>query len=153
MLVYLDASVWVKRYVIEEGSKRVRRWFRKGPVVATSALALIEVMSTLVRKERAGELEVAEMETSLDAAEDDFERFASVPLSSGVTNNARFLSRRYGLRGADTLHLAAARWIANQPTFADDPIGVVTSDRELAEAAGQAGFAVFDPMREALPEP
>lgn len=56
MLVYLDASVWVKRYVIEEGSKRVRRWFQKGPVVATSPLALIEVMSTLVRKQRAGAL-------------------------------------------------------------------------------------------------
>lgn len=153
MLVYLDASVWVKRYVIEEGSKRVRQWFQEGPVVATSPLGLIEVMSTLVRKERAGELEMEAMETSLDAAEEDFERFASVPLSGGVTNNARFLSRRYGLRGADTLHLAAARWIVNRPSFADDPIGLVTSDRELAEAAEQAGLAVFDPTRKALPDP
>jgi len=62
MLVYLDASVWVKRYVIEEGTKRVRQWFREGPVVATSPLALIEVMSTLVRKERAGELATEDME-------------------------------------------------------------------------------------------
>ena len=153
MLVYLDASVWVKRYVIEDGSKRVRRWFQEGPLVATSSLALIEVMCTLVRKKRSGELEAAKMETSLDTAEEDFERFASVPLSSDVTNLARLLSRRYGLRGGDTLHLAAARWIVNQPTFADDPIGLVTSDRELAEAAEQAGLAVFDPTREALPEP
>jgi predicted nucleic acid-binding protein len=153
MLVYLDASVWVKRYVIEEGSRRVQEWLKKGPIVATSSLALIEVMSTLVRKERAGELDVAKMEASLETVEEDFERLASVPLSSGVTNNARVLSRRYGLRGGDTLHLAAARWIVNQPTFADDPIGLVTSDRELAEAAVQAGLAVFDPTREALPEP
>ncbi|MFB6247680.1 MAG: type II toxin-antitoxin system VapC family toxin [Salinibacter sp.] len=54
MLVYLDASVWVKRYVIEEGSRRVREWFKKGPIVATSSLALIEVMSTLVRKDGPG---------------------------------------------------------------------------------------------------
>lgn len=104
MLVYLDASVWVKRYVIEEGSKRMRRWFQEGPLVATSPLALIEVMCTLVRKKRAGELEAAKMETSLDTAEEDFERFASVPLSSDLTNLARLLSRRYGLRGGDTLH-------------------------------------------------
>ena len=153
MLVYLDASVWVKRYVIEEGTKRVRQWFREGPVVATSPLALIEVMSTLVRKERAGELATEDMEASLEAAEADFERFASVPLLSGVTNNARVLSRRYGLRGADTLHLAAARWIVTQPGFGDDPIGLVTSDRELAEAAEQSGLAVFDPTRESLPRP
>lgn len=109
MLVYLDASVWVKRYVVEEGTKRVRKWLRQGPVVATSSLALIEVMCTLVRKERAGELEAEKMETYLTAAETDFERFASVPLLSGVVEEARLLSRRYGLRGADTFHLAAAR--------------------------------------------
>jgi predicted nucleic acid-binding protein len=89
----------VKRYVIEEGSRRVQEWLKKGPIVATSSLALIEVMSTLVRKERAGELDVAKMEASLETVEEDFERLASVPLSSGVTNNARVLSRRYGLRG------------------------------------------------------
>ncbi len=153
MLVYLDASVWVKRYVIEEGSKRVRQWFREVPVIATSPLALIEVMSTLVRKERAGELATNDMEMSLDAAEADYERFASVPLSSGVIDGARTLSRRYGLRGADTLHLAAARWIAERSAFQEVPIGLVTSDRELAEAAEQAGLDVFDPTRESLPEP
>jgi predicted nucleic acid-binding protein len=118
-----------------------------------SSLALIEVLSTLVRKERAGELDTEDMETSLDAAEADFDRFASVPLLTGVTNNARLLSRRHGLRGADTLHLAAARWIGTPPTLGNDPIGLVTSDRELAEAAEQAGLAVFDPTRDSLPSP
>jgi predicted nucleic acid-binding protein len=153
MLVYLDPSVWVKRYVIEEGSKRVRGWFRKGPVEATSSLALIEVICTLVRKERAGELDTEKMEASLEAAENDFERFASVPLYRGVTDGARVLSRWYGLRGADTIHLAAARWIGDRPAFADESIGLVTSDRELAEAADHAGVEVFDPTREPLPAP
>jgi len=89
MLVYLDASVWVKRYVIEEGSDRVRRWFREGPVVATSSFALIEVMSTLVRKERAGELATDAMNTSLDAAEADLDHFATVPVSEAVIDAAR----------------------------------------------------------------
>jgi predicted nucleic acid-binding protein len=142
-----------KRYVIEEGSKRVRRWFRKGPVVTTSSLALIEVMSTLVRKERAGELDPGKMDTSLDAAEEDFERFASVPLYRDVVAGARVLSRRYGLRGADTIHLAAARWIGDRPAFEDQSIGLVSSDRELAEAADHAGLEVFDPTREPLPAP
>jgi predicted nucleic acid-binding protein len=121
--------------------------------VATSSLALIEVMSTLVRKERAGELDTGKMDTSLDAAEEDFERFASVPLYRDVVDGARVLSRRYGLRGADTIHLAAACWIGDRPAFADEPIGLVTSDRELAEAAVHAGLDVFDPTREPLPVP
>lgn len=153
MLVYLDASVWMKRYVIEKGSKRVRQWFRKGPVVATSSLALIEVMSALVRKERAGELANDDLRASLEAAEADYDRFASVPLSRGVIDEARVFSRQYGLRGADTIHLAAAQWIAKRPAFKDEPIGLITSDRELAEAAGQAELDVFDPTREPLPAP
>lgn len=153
MLVYLDASVWVKRYVIEEGSKRVRQWFREGPVVSTSPLALIEVMSTLVRKERAGELAPEDMEVSLDAAGADFDRFATVPVSEAVIDEARICSRRFGLRGADTIHLAATRWIADLPAFRDGAIGLVTSDRELAEAADQAGLDIFDPTREPLPAP
>jgi predicted nucleic acid-binding protein len=153
MLVYLDASVWVKRYVIEEGSKRVRQWLMKGPVVATSPLALIEVVTTLVRKERAGEIATDDMNVSLDAAEADYEWFASVPLSNGVIDEARTLSRQYGLRGADTIHLAAAKWITEHPGFRDNPIGLVTSDRELAEAAEHAGIDVYDPTREPLPDP
>ena len=149
MLVYLDASVWLKRYVLEEGSKRVRRWFRAGPVVATSPLAFIEVMSTLVRKERAAELAPENLEPTLHAVEKDFERFATVPISADLTRQAAQESRRYGLRGADTLHLAAALWVAGQPIV--DTTGLVTSDRELAEAATEAGLDVFDPTREALP--
>jgi len=34
----------------------------------------------------------------------------------------------------------------------DGPVGLVTSDRELAEAADAAGFPVFDPTREPLPD-
>lgn len=153
MLVYLDASVWLKRYVIEEGSERVRRWFREGPVVATSPLALIEVMSTLVRKERAGELELENMETSLEAAEADYNRFAIVPLSDRGTNISRRLARQYGLTGADTMHFAATRWMSTRDHFQDESIGLVTSDRELAEAAESDGLDVFDPTREPLPAP
>ena len=35
----------------------------------------------------------------------------------------------------------------------DDSVGLVTSDRELVEAADPAGLPVFDPTQEALPEP
>lgn len=121
--------------------------------MATSLLALIEVMTTLVRKERAGELATDDMDMSLNLVEADYDRFATVPLSNGVTDRARTLSRRYGLRGADTIHLAAAQWVAEQPAFHDDPFGLITADRELAEAAEHAGLNVFDPTREPLPAP
>lgn len=95
--------------------------------MTTSSLALIEVMTTLVRKERAGELATDDMDMSLNLVEADYDRFATVPLSNGVTDRARTLSRRYGLRGADTIHLAAAQWVAEQPAFHDDPFGLITA--------------------------
>ena len=59
----------------------------------------------------------------------------------------------YGLRGADTVHLASALWLRDHLPSKVDAIMMITSDRELAEAATQAALAVFDPTREPLPAP
>ena len=53
---YLDASAWVKRYLGEEGSQRMTAWMNQNPLVASAALGGTEVLATVVRKARAGEL-------------------------------------------------------------------------------------------------
>jgi len=152
MIFYLDASAWLKRYVIETGSKRIRQWFAKGPILAVSPLGFIEVVATLTRKEQAGELDTDDMHASLASADADYDRFAIVPIDTVITI-ARQLPVRYRLRGADTIHLAAAIWLNNLPTLDGETLALVTSDRELAEAASDAELDVFDPTRDALPTP
>ena len=56
ILYYLDASAWIKRYCAEEGTGRVAELFAAGAPIACAALGLVEVLSTLARKGKAGDL-------------------------------------------------------------------------------------------------
>lgn len=150
---YLDASAWVKRYLGEEGSQRMTAWMNQNPLVASAALGVTEVATTIVRKARAGELSGTERDQILDHVWAEFDAFAHVYHTAPVMRRSRDVALRYGLRGADTVHLASALWLATHLPAEVDSLTMIASDRELADAAEQAGLAVFDPTREPLPTP
>ena len=150
---YLDASAWVKRYLGEEGSQRMTAWMNQNPLVARAALGVTEVLTTVVRKARAGELSEPERDRILGHVWAEFDAFAQVYHTASVMRRVRDVARRYGLRGADTVHLASALWLgANLPSQVD-ALTLIASDCERAEAAEHAGLDVFDPTREPLPAP
>ncbi len=150
---YLDAGAWVKRYLGEEGSQRMNAWMNRNPLVASAALGVTEVLTTVVRKARSGELSETDRDQILDHVWAEFDAFAQVYHTAPVMNRARDVVLRYGLRGADTVHLASALWLEAHLPAEVDSLTLITSDRELAEAAERAGLEVFDPTREPLPEP
>lgn len=152
LIHYLDASAWVKRYVGEEGSQRINTWMNQDPMVASAALGVTEVLTTIVRKARAGELSTTERDQILDDVWAEFNAFAQVYHTPPVMECAREVAFRYGLQGADTVHLASALWLGDHLPPEIDGLTMITSDRELAEAADEAGLDVFDPTREPLPE-
>ena len=75
---YLDASAWVKRYIQEEGSQQVNAWMNQNPLVASAALGVTEVLSTVVRKARAGELTEKALDTIPNYVWVEFDAFAPV---------------------------------------------------------------------------
>jgi len=150
---YLDASAWVKRYIGEEGSQRINAWMNQNPLVASAALGVTEVLSAVVRKARAGELSEPERDQILDDVWAEFDAFAHVYHTAPVMSRARELAFRFGLRGADTVHLSSALWLEAHLPSELNSVTMITSDRELAEAADQTELAVYDPTRDALPEP
>ena len=150
---YLDASAWVKRYIGEEGSRRVTAWMNEDPLVASSALGVTEVLAAVVRKARAGEISERDQGRIVENVRAEFELFAHVYHTAAVVGYAQEAALRYGLRGADTVHLASALWLKEHLPSGVDSLTMITSDRELAEAAKQAELDVFDPTREPLPAP
>jgi len=56
VIVYLDASALVKRYVAERGSKDVVEWTAAAEIVATSVISRAEVAAALARAVRLGVL-------------------------------------------------------------------------------------------------
>jgi predicted nucleic acid-binding protein len=56
--------------------------------------------------------------------------------------SAASLARQYALRGADALHLANALELNQRFKIAGDDLALWSSDRELLEAALEAGLRV-----------
>jgi predicted nucleic acid-binding protein len=150
---YLDASAWIKRYIGEEGSQRINAWMSQNPLVASSALGVAEVLTTIVRKARAGEVSESDRDRMVEDVRAEFDLFAHVYHTPTLVKYAQEVALRHGLRGADTVHLASALWLKEHLPSGIDVLMMITSDRELAEAAEHAGLDVFDPTREPLPAP
>lgn len=147
---YLDPSAWIKRYCLEKGSEAIQDFFDQRPVVACSALGLIEVLSTLARKKKAGEMQEASFREKSREAEHDFALFYALYLTPQLLNLARKLPEQFALRGADTVHLASACFFRNQFVGTETEVRIITSDAELATAAEQSGFIVINPERDAI---
>ena len=57
MIVYLDASALVKRYVAERGSRETRELSARADIVATSLITRAEVAAALAKAVRLGIVE------------------------------------------------------------------------------------------------
>jgi predicted nucleic acid-binding protein len=65
MILYLDASALVKVYALEQGTDDVLAWLDEAEVVTTAKVAYVEVLATMWRKRRAGELPEESFATNL----------------------------------------------------------------------------------------
>jgi len=119
--------------------------------LACSVLGLIEVMATLARKCKAGEIVPSSFEQKVQDLEDDWERFIRIQLTAEAVDTAREQARVRALRGADAIHLASALLLQRRFEDEEEQIVFVTSDRELKEAAQSVGFTVSDPNVEESP--
>jgi predicted nucleic acid-binding protein len=155
ILYYLDASAWVKRYCAEEGTAHVAGLFAAGASIGCSALGLVEVLSTLTRKGKAGDLPMADSRRTCRDAELDFGLFHKVFLTPALLKRACECARRYGLRGADTVHLASCLELRRMDWGGEAEVVMVSSDIELLAGAQACGLASRNPEEGAvlLPAP
>jgi uncharacterized protein with PIN domain len=92
---YLDASAWVKRYLGEEGSQRMTVWMNRNPLVASAALGVTEVLTTVVRKARAGELSEGERDQILGDVWAEFDAFCSSVSARASSASSAWSSSRW----------------------------------------------------------
>ena len=150
ILYYLDASAWIKRYCVEDGTTKVGELFAAGAAIGCSALGLVEVLSTLTRKSEAGELLLAESPEKCREAERDFGLFHKVFLTPALLKRACDCARRYRLRGADTVHLASCLELKRSNWGGDVEMVMVSSDTELLAGAKASGLATRNPEKETV---
>jgi predicted nucleic acid-binding protein len=140
MILYLDTSALVKRYVAEAGTNTLGMAIEAADVVGTSIVSYVEMAAALARAVR---LEVVEGEAAREAYRifrSEWPNLVRVQVTQGLVQRAGSLAREHELRGYDAVQLASGLlWqdgLQAQVTFA-------TYDRSLWAAANEVGMKAF----------
>lgn len=137
MILYLDASALVKRYVAETGSAEVAQAIAAAKSVGTAVISRVEVAAALARATRGRWLARDEAHAALQVFRAEWASLVRLQLTEVVVAQADAVAWEYGLRGYDAVHLAAARF---WQTSLGEAVTLATFDRELGEAARLAGL-------------
>ena len=107
-------------------------------------LAQIELVATVARRARAGDLCDADASAVLAAIDGEFQaRFDVIELGGAVMNRAESVVRTHALRAADGMQLASALVGLGGGAAAG---GFVSSEHALNAAAETEGLRVIDPQ-------
>ena len=140
MILYLDASALVKRYVTELGTKEVLTLTAAAEAVATSLVSRAEVAAALARAVRLGVLDQESGQRAQRRFSRDWADIVRVPVGEALVSRAETLAWAHALRGYDAVQLASA--LTWQDSIGQD-IVLATFDRQLWDAAPQAGVQVW----------
>ena len=102
----------MKLYVVEASSESVRQLVENADIVATAAIAYPEARAALARRRREGCLRPKAFTAAKRALDLDWPRYLAVEVTAALCSEAGDLAERYGLRGYDSVHLAAYLQVA-----------------------------------------
>jgi predicted nucleic acid-binding protein len=132
VILYLDASALVKRYIQENDSERVNAWIDAAEMVVTGLITRVEVAAAIARAGRMNLISPDEALSSLRQFRSEWESFQRLPISENTVIRGDALAYRHNLRGYDATHLACA--LIWQETLGM-PVTLASFDGQLIEAA------------------
>jgi predicted nucleic acid-binding protein len=140
MILYLDTSALVKRYLVEEGSTDVARWISQSRPISTSLITRAEMGAAITKAIRMNLINPDQGQYALNWFRTEWETLGRLPIHEATVQRADELACRHGLRGYDAVHLACAllygEGLGEQVTLA-------TYDRRLWQAGQTEGLIVL----------
>jgi predicted nucleic acid-binding protein len=137
MILYLDSSSLVKRYVQEPGSDEVTQATQRAALVGTVVVSRVEVAAALAKAVRVDALTQQEAWTSLRALRGEWPDLVQLQVTDLLVSRADALAWDYHLRGYDAIQLAAASlW----QEMMGERVTLSTFDRRLWGTAQTMGF-------------
>lgn len=137
MIVYLDASALVKRYVAEAGSAKVASLIGDAQAIGTAVVSCVEVAAAFAKAARVGLVTREAALAALKAFNTDWEHLVRLQFGEPLAARAGTLAWEHGLRGYDAVHLATALFWRET---LGEAITVATYDRELWRGAQASGL-------------
>jgi predicted nucleic acid-binding protein len=145
-MIYLDSSALVKRYVQEEGTDFVKSILAGHGLITTSKLTYPEILSALMRKVRAGEIERKMFNGIVEMFDKDWDHVLVLDFHNDLLQIVKVVIEKHPLKAADAIHLSSALWL-KLSSKAD--VTFVASDSNLLKAAGAEKLQVMNPLNEA----
>jgi predicted nucleic acid-binding protein len=140
MILYLDASALVKRYVAEPGSAEVSVAISQAQVTGTTLLSRTEVEAALAKAVRVSALTQEEALAGLRVFRNEWPDLVRVQVTEMVAARAGAFAWDYGLRGYDAVHLAAA---SGWQDALGERVMLATFDKDLWTAAESVGLVAY----------
>lgn len=142
MIAYLDASALIKRYLHEAGSEAVATLISEAQLVGTTLISRVEVVAALGKAGRVGLVTKAEALRAMKMFRTDWPALFRLRLDESTVAQADTLAWTHGLRGFDTVHLAAAQiW----QEALGEAIVFAAYDRLLWQATQRIGLNAWPP--------
>lgn len=140
MIVYLDASALVKRYIQEQGTPEIIQVFIQAEAVGTSILSRAETAAALAKANRLNVLAKDDADRAISRFRGEWLDLIRIQATESVVARADQVAWGYGLRGYDAVHLASALLWHEQ---LNQEVAFATFDRQLWFAAGSSGLSTF----------
>ena len=143
MVLYVDSSALVKRYIAEAESDDVIAVMDDAVAVATSLITRTEVAAALWRAVRKRRVDAKGARQARREFLEDWADFGKVPVTDTLVARGDELAWNHKLRAYDAVQLAAA--LACQDTIGTLGVEMMFAcfDNDLAEAAGEAGLQTW----------
>jgi uncharacterized protein len=138
MIVYFDTSALVKRYLRETDSEKVVALLNESDhIFGSIVIARVEMAAAFQKALRLKIVSSAMASEVWDDFLDHWQIFARLRVTIGTIERASDVAWKYGLRGYDSLHLAAA--LLWQETL-DARVTFAAFDHDLLQASQKAGL-------------
>lgn len=135
MIAYFDTSAVIPLLIAETGSERARHLWNTAERVVSARLVYPEGRAALAQAHRLGRLTTRHLRVAVEELGDRHSQLDLVEIDHELAWRAGELAERHGLRGYDSVHLAAAH------TGRDSDLVVVAGDGALLRAAQSDGLA------------
>lgn len=146
MIVYLDSSLLVSAYLVDEPSHSevISLFDNEELALITGTWTRIEVSGALVRAAKSGQIKVKDLLSILDQ---DLSEDGPITVVSCDQTDVETVSldlvRTYGIRAMDAWHLATASLSLPVLSEQDERLGFATRDREQAQVCEALGFELI----------
>lgn len=140
LILYLDTSAIVKKYIPERGSAEIIQAIATAQSAGSALIARAEVAGALSKAVRLGILTDQAGQSCLKAFRKEYTNYYWSQVSVAVVSRAETFAWTHRLRGYDAVHLAAAS------AWQDDlglPVTVATFDLNLWTAARIVGLLPY----------